>query len=58
MNELTGMELDRRMREILSKATRDNVFGSVAALVELGFGGRASFEIVTKVIAAKERDGV
>jgi hypothetical protein len=51
---MNGIELDRRMREILSSASRTTVLSSTAALVELGFGARQSFEIVEKCILAKE----
>lgn len=43
------------MREILMAATRETSFSSTAALVELGFSARVSFQIVADVIKAKER---
>lgn len=47
---MTGAELDRRMREILLKATPETILSSTASLVELGFGPRQSFEMICKVI--------
>jgi hypothetical protein len=51
---LTGIELDRRMREILLNATRATSLSSAAALVDLGFGAMQSFDIVCTAILAKE----
>jgi hypothetical protein len=51
---MTGIELDRRLREILSNATRETSLSSAAALCVLGFEPTQSFEIVCKAISAKE----
>jgi hypothetical protein len=50
---VNGEELDRRMREILANATPETALSSTAALVELGFGPQASFQMVEKIIQAR-----
>ena len=52
---MTGMELDKCMREILTNATRKNVFESAAKLINLGFGGVASFLLVLEAVEAQEK---
>lgn len=52
---MNGIELDRRLREILQNATRETSLSSAAAIVELGFSPRMAFEIVEKVILAREQ---
>jgi hypothetical protein len=52
---MTGPELDKRMREILLNVTRETVLSSCIALTELGFSGRASFSIIEKCIAYRDK---
>jgi hypothetical protein len=54
---ISGMDLDRRMREILMAATRETVLSSVSALVELGFPGPLSFTLVSDIIIARDQHG-
>ena len=56
--EMTGAELDRKLREVLMAATRSNVFSSVAALVDLGFPGVAAFKLISNFIIEKEARGI
>jgi Holliday junction resolvasome RuvABC DNA-binding subunit len=53
---MNGFELDKRMREILTAATRETSLSSTAALVELGFSPRLSWEMVEKVIIKKAKE--
>jgi phosphohistidine swiveling domain-containing protein len=52
---MTGLELDRRLREILSTVTKETSFTSTAAIAALGFGVKQSFEIVCATLLAKEK---
>lgn len=56
MNLLTGVELDRRMREILLNVTEDTVLSSSAALMDLGFGATQSFQMCEQIILAKQKE--
>lgn len=48
--EMTGEELDREMRRILLGANYTNIVSSIAAMRKLGFGVKASYDMVNKVI--------
>lgn len=52
---MTGIELDKRMREVLTAATSETVLSSVAALVELGFNPQESYKIIIKVLLNRDR---
>lgn len=52
---MNGLDLDKKMREILAGVTRETVLTSTAALVELGFGSKLSYQLVEKVLTAKEK---
>jgi hypothetical protein len=52
---LSGIELDQRMRAILTAATPETSLSSAMALVNLGFGGMASFSLVMQVLDMKKR---
>lgn len=52
---MTGIELDKRLREILQSATRETVLPSVAAIAELGFSPRTAFVLVTNMLEAKDK---
>jgi hypothetical protein len=50
---LSGMDLDREMRKILTNVTAETVLESTAAMVRLGFAGPASFQILLKCLENK-----
>lgn len=50
---MTGLDLDRAMRQILTTVTPETVLHSTAALVGLGFGALMSYQMVEKILLAR-----
>lgn len=53
-NLLTGPELDRRMREIMTNLTPENVLSSCAAMMDLGFGPVQSLDMCEQILKARK----
>lgn len=51
---MNGIELDRRLREILMSATRETAVSSALAIHKLGFDGMVAIKLVTDVVLARE----
>lgn len=47
---MNGLELDKAVREILGNVTAETSLSATRKLADLGFGVRASWEIVCRVI--------
>lgn len=52
-SRLNGMELDAKMRDILNSVTPETCLSAMREMVDLGFGGRASFNIIMTVLEKK-----
>lgn len=50
---MTGLDLDRAMRQILTAATPETILSSTRALADLGFGVRQSYDMIEKIILAR-----
>jgi hypothetical protein len=53
---MTGLDLDRAMRQILTAATPETILSSTRALADLGFGVRQSYDMIEKIILARRNE--